>query len=247
MKSYACFLIKSAGLILLFVFLLAASILSLSLSDGKTQPNDNTLLTPEAAVAAPTAQDLLKKKFDAYNTVTENDGKKTVSIYSEDQIADFRARRENGEWFWLSSEEMLFLIHDTVQMFETYDIVHVRSIDGTQSIFDCSLREKERECAITDVILLRIRALNSAEYAYGDESTRASSFFSDIRQPLSDAELKSLSEITNLWKDDPETNTVTRWDFVSRKSYAHIHYTRMVSEDDEFLRILEHYYIPLGE
>ena len=63
MKSTACFLIKSAGLILLFVFLLAASILSLSPADGKTQPNDNTLLTPEAAVAAPTAQELLKKKF----------------------------------------------------------------------------------------------------------------------------------------------------------------------------------------
>ena len=236
-------LVKTSALILGFTLVLGVGILSLSFSHGGALRNEDTFLTPEHAVAPPTAQELLQKKFDAYNSVTEENGKRVVTIFSEEQVADIRARREKGEWFWLSSEEMLFLINDTVKLFDTYDTVCVWSLDGTQSFFDCNVKEKERECAITDVILLRTRALNSAETPRGSEG--AFLFFSDIKQPLSEAELSSLSELTNLWKDDTETKSVAQWDFIRRESYAHIHYSSFVSEAAEYLRLIEHYYIPL--
>lgn len=243
MKQSNGIFIKTAVLVLAFVLLLGVGILSLTFLHQGTRQNQDEFLTPEHAVAAPTAQELLQKKFDAYNTVTEEDGKSVVTIFSAEQVADIRTRRENGEWFWLSDEEMLYLINDTVKLFEEYDAVYAWSLDGMQSVFDCNISGKERECAITDVILLRMRALNSAEMSPG--SADALSFFSDIKQPLSDAELHSLFELTNLWKDVSETKSVERWDFLRKKSYAHIHYSSFVSEDADRLRLIEHYYIPL--
>jgi len=105
-KTYI--LLKTSALILGFTLLFGGGIRLLSFSHGGIHENENTFLTPEHAVAPPTAQELLQKKFDIYNTVTEEGEKKIVTIFSEEQIADFRTRRENGEWFWLSGEEMLF-------------------------------------------------------------------------------------------------------------------------------------------
>lgn len=130
MKRNTGIFIKTAVLVLAFVLLLGAGILSLTFLHQGIRQNEDEFLTPEHAVAAPTAQELLRKKFDAYNTVTEEDGKSVVTIFSEGQIADIRTRRENGEWFWLSSEEMLYLVNDTVKLFEEYDVVYIRDLEG---------------------------------------------------------------------------------------------------------------------
>ena len=130
MKRNTKILIKTMSLVLAFVLLLGVGIMSLSFSHSGVKPNDDNFLTPDLAVKAPTSQELLQKKFNAYNTVTEENGKSVVTIFSEEQIADIRTRRENGEWLWLSSEEMLFLINNTVELFETHDIVYIRDLDG---------------------------------------------------------------------------------------------------------------------
>ena len=112
------------------MLLLGVGIMSLSFSHTGVKPNDSNFLTPDLAITAPTSQELLQKKFNAYNTVTEENGKSVVTIFSEEQIKDFKDRRNNGEWFWLSSEEMLFIINNTVELFKTYDIVYIRDLDG---------------------------------------------------------------------------------------------------------------------
>ena len=212
MRHNVSFLSRTSLLVLAFALLLSAGILSLSHFYGGVEPNDGTFLTPETAVAAPTAQDLLQKKFDTYNTVTEKDGKKTVTIYSEQQISDFNTRRHNGEWFWLSSEETLFLINDTIKLFETYDEVYVRALDGTvKKYYGLSFFSSEAyfasfggfDLGVTDAsfdlkkdvyetILARITVLNSAML---DETN----CLSDLNFRPDAIELTTLKRFENPW------------------------------------------------
>ena len=70
---------------------------------------------------------------DEHLTVTEEDGKTVATLYTPQQIADFNARREAGEWFNLSDEEVLALITDTREMFFEYDVIRINNLDGTTS------------------------------------------------------------------------------------------------------------------
>ncbi|MBQ1254881.1 MAG: hypothetical protein IIX91_03760, partial [Clostridia bacterium] len=70
---------------------------------------------------------------DRYLTVTEEEGKTVATLYTPEQIADFNARREAGEWFNLSDEEVLALITDTREMFFEYDVIRINNLDGTTS------------------------------------------------------------------------------------------------------------------
>ena len=207
-------LVKTSALILGFTLVLGIGILSLSFSHGGARRNEDTFLTPEHAVAPPTAQELLQKKFEIYNTVTEEDGKSVVTIFSEEQIADIRTRRENGEWFWLSSEEMLYLINDTVKLFETYDVVKVRDLEGMERVYDRSNCQN----SVFEVIQERARALNSATYVtlYAPEYNIIKyGMLTDCRQPLTAMELQTLDQTQNPWYNTPATEipNMAMWAF----------------------------------
>ena len=189
-------LVKTSALILGFTLVLGVGILSLSFSHGGARRNEDTFLTPEHAVAPPTAQELLQKKFEVYNTVTEEDGESVVTIFSEEQITDIRTRRENGEWFWLSSEEMLYLINDTVMLFETYDVVKVRDLEGNLKTFDCATSGITKDNALINAIFLRANLFNCAFVADGEN---AFSFFTDIKEPVSEKDIAMLYVRVNPW------------------------------------------------
>ena len=70
------------------------------------------------------------EKFELYNTVTEENGKNIITIYSEEQLSDFQARRNDGEVFSLTAQEIQFIIDNTYELFNNYDIIFVRDIDG---------------------------------------------------------------------------------------------------------------------
>lgn len=215
MKRNTSILFKTSALVLGFVLLLGVCILSLSFFHADVKPNDDHFLTPEHAVAAPTAQELLQKKFDAYNTVTEEDGKRVVTIFSEEQIADIRTRRENGEWFWLSSEEMLYLINDTVKLFEEYDAVYIRDLDGNlKKYYGLSFFSSDEyyasfggfDLGVTDAsfdlkkdvyetIFGRVEVLNSA--VYGQDAIPFA--VTDIDRRIHDDEIKKLKSFKNPW------------------------------------------------
>ena len=208
----------TAALVAGFVSLLCGSILLLSFLHGGSASNQGAFLMPEAAVAPPTAQELLQKKFEVYNTVTEEDGKSVVTIFSEEQIEDIRARRENGEWFWLSSEEMLYLINDTVKLFETYDIVYIRDLEGElKKYYGLSFFSSEEyyasfggfDLGVTDAsfdlkkdvyetILERVQVLTT--FVIQDESLpdefRDSLFIADLKNPLSAESQEKLSQFS---------------------------------------------------
>ena len=122
------------SLVLIFAFAAVPVVGILSVSVQNAGGENLTLDIPDSVgtgtVDTPPTKRQLQKKYAKYNTVTEENGKSVVTIFSEEQIDDFNARRNNGEWFWLSTEEMLFLIEDTISLFETYDIVYIRGLDG---------------------------------------------------------------------------------------------------------------------
>lgn len=201
MKRNTKILIKTIALVLAFMLLLGVGIMSLSFSHSGVKPNGSNFLTPDLAITAPTSQELLQKKFNAYNTVTEENGKSVLTIFSEEQIKDFNDRRDNGEWFLLSSEEMLFLINNTVELFKTYDIVYIRDLDGNlNKYYGLSFFSSEEYYAsfngfdlgvtdasfdlkkdIYDTIFKRVEVLNSA--IYFDQNGKC--VFTDIYQSIS--------------------------------------------------------------
>ena len=69
-------------------------------------------------------------KFGVYNTVTEESGFRVVTIFSPETVTDFASRRESGEVFDISENEILYLISDTKKLLNEYDIVRVYSLDG---------------------------------------------------------------------------------------------------------------------
>ncbi len=198
MKKNMGIFIKTSALVAAFMLLLGGGIMSLTFSHTGTKPNDNNFLTPEHAVAAPTAQELLQKKFDVYNTVTEEDGKSVVTIFSEEQIADIRTRREKGEWFWLSSEEMLYLINDTVKLFEEYDVVRIWDLEKVKREYHRSDLQK----ATYEVIQERVLVLNSATFVtlhVPEQNIIKYGVWIDCKNPLSYYEILYLDSCKNPW------------------------------------------------
>ncbi len=238
MKRNTGILFKTSALVVAFMLLLGGGIMSLSFLHGGVKPNDGNFLTPEHAIAVPTAQELLQKKFEIYNTVTEEDGKSVVTIFSEEQITDIRTRRENDEWFWLSGEEMLYLINDTVKLFETYDVVKVRDLEGNLKAFDCATSGITKDNALINAIFLRVNPLNCA---FAMDNTRVYSFYTDLKDPLSQEELQQLHNLRNPWfSSGCEETAIFRWDFMNGDEYVHIHFTKFSLEASEYLNLSEH-------
>lgn len=71
-----------------------------------------------------------------YTFISESDGKSIAGIYSAEQIANIQQRRNNGEKFYLSNEELLFVVNDTISLFETYDLICITDIDGNVSSYN---------------------------------------------------------------------------------------------------------------
>ena len=209
----------TAALVAGFVSLLCGSILLLSFLHGGSASNQGAFLMPDAAVAPPTAQELLQKKFEIYNTVTEEDGKSVVTIFSEEQIEDIRTRRENGEWFWLSGEEMLYLINDTVKLFETYDVVKVRDLEGVERVYD---RGNKKSLAY-DVILERVKVLNSAVYLISGLDNLT--VLTGVTNPLTEIEAAYFSGCANPWygTDKFTNDNIIFWAFTNTQKGKYVY------------------------
>ena len=231
------------------MLLLGVGIMSLSFSHSGVKPNDDNFLTPDLAVKAPTSQELLQKKFNAYNTVTEENGKSVVTIFSEEQIKDFNDRRNNGEWFWLSSEEMLFIINNTVELFKTYDIVYIRDLDGNlNKYYGLSFFSSEEyynsfngfDLGVMDAsfdlyndvyktIFERVNTLTSAVYPYNGENPSYIAF-TDIQNKLTSKQISDLSVAMNPWYSKSQQFNFGAWSFSN--SLKSINYQTNISNTD---------------
>lgn len=73
----------------------------------------------------------LEGKFGEYCFAEEKDDLKILTIYSAEQITELKSKLESKEGLILTSEEIQFLIEDTISLFSSYDIIYVRALDGT--------------------------------------------------------------------------------------------------------------------
>lgn len=244
----------SLVLIVAFAAALVVGILTVSMqsnaSGGNLAPN-----IPESmgtgTVDTPLTRRQLQKKYEKYNTVTEENGKTAVTIFSDEQIDDFNARRNNGEWFWLSTEEMLFLIEDTIRLFETYDLVYIRGLDGilhkyyglsffsskeyyasfggfdlgvTDASFD--LKKDVYETILERVVILNTLARRTPLYDV---------VYSDISTPLPEQKIEELYNAVNPFYEKKNASSFGAWAFHEEKLYyARYDATRFILDTLEF-------------
>ena len=109
---------------LLLVALLTLGVCMYAIGENKdlSKPYDmGSEITVTPPEDTPTAQDQMEQKFSVYNHVTEENGKKILTLFSEEQAEEQWTKRQSGEDFRLTYDEILFLINDSARLYETYD------------------------------------------------------------------------------------------------------------------------------
>ena len=66
-------------------------------------------VTPALDSTVLLTQEQLSEKFGIYTHVSEQEGKRVVTLFSEAQIAELNARRDGGELMLLTGQELLYL------------------------------------------------------------------------------------------------------------------------------------------
>ncbi len=110
---------------LLLVALITLGVCMYAIGENKdiSKPYDmGSEITVTPPEDTPTAQEQMEKKFSVYNHVSETiSGKKILTLFSEEQAEEQWTKRQNGENFRLTYDEILFLINDSARLYETYD------------------------------------------------------------------------------------------------------------------------------
>jgi len=142
MKHHKSLFFKTLISLLLATAVLSSGMLLIAASDETSKPLEDENLTPDVSEIIedsidPTVneQKVFAEKFDAYTVISEEEGKSEVTIYTEEQIADFVARRENGEWFSLTADELLYLTNDTIALFDRYETIRILDLDGKTNVY----------------------------------------------------------------------------------------------------------------
>lgn len=205
---------RSALSLLLAACILSGGLLLMGMAETEDKPVDTESYAPDVSdlipeeesiitdTTVPVPQEQLSGKFGEYSFASEADGKFVVSIFSEEQINDFVYRREAGEWFTLSAEDMLFIIDDTVKLFTAYDLVKITDLEGNTKVYpgvkfyssqeyqDCfngleigtNEYSFDIEKDIWEVIKTRATVLNSASF----DNVNGFCVFTDIETPVSE-------------------------------------------------------------
>ena len=161
MKGILKIIALTMGLILLFSGALLAGTYALAESPAGEKDHEVDRFTDaslflSAAESGPTPQSDLQEKFDVYSFTetiegeTREDGtpKTRLIFFSEEQVEDLYGRRQTGELFTLSYDEILYIISDSIRQYQSHDQIILREANrlglteaGPQSsssyIIDC--------------------------------------------------------------------------------------------------------------
>ena len=108
-----------------------------------------------------TSQNVHQRKFSVYTHTRRVGEEGIVTIYSTAQINELNKKRAEGEWYYLTDSEVLYLIMDTLSLFEKYDKVCVVDINGAVHIYNSQDYRKSDRC---EAIAIRLEVLCSAFY-----------------------------------------------------------------------------------
>ncbi len=147
MKTNKKTIISAVALVLSFSLLLSVCMVMLSCRKEPQKPvdDDTSIIQGEA----PQPQEKLKEKFASFSTQTEKNGEKTLDVFSDEQFEASLARIKNGERFYLTQEEMLFIIDDSVRMYMENDRVLLNGWDKLPCV-EMLVSEKQKTEAETE-------------------------------------------------------------------------------------------------
>lgn len=189
-----------------------------SKAENTSTPTSETTSQPNISQAPIEGEQQTGTLLGEYTFISESDGKSIAGIYSAEQIANIKQRRTNGEKLYLSNEELLFVVNDTISLFETYDLIRITDIDGNVSSYNglsfyksdeyYSLFNKlspdnnitysfDLDSDICEVIYKRIEVLNENtcnDFTMNGMTVGASVTFANPNKDISSEKLKDASE-----------------------------------------------------
>ena len=123
------FILIAVCLLLVALLTLGACMYAIGENKDISKPYDmGSEITVTPPEDTPTAQEQMEKKFSVYNHVTEENGKKILTLFSEEQAEEQWMKRRSGEEFRLTYDEILFLISDSARLYETYDEIVLSNV-----------------------------------------------------------------------------------------------------------------------
>ena len=93
-------------------------------SDTSSEENNDT------EISSPNIGEPLDSMLGEYSFVSCENEKNIIQFYIEEQIQEFQSKQNKGERYSLTKEELNFIVSDTISVFEEYDIIYIRDIDG---------------------------------------------------------------------------------------------------------------------
>ena len=121
MKGLVKIISLTMGLILLFSVGLLASTYALAAAPAAEKEYKVDRFTDESLFvkkeSGPARQSDMQDKFENYNTL-END---VLTFFTKEQAEELHDRKENGELFTLSYDEVLFIINDSIRQYYNHD------------------------------------------------------------------------------------------------------------------------------
>ena len=144
MKPRKSFLIKTLLSLTVALCLLSVGIFHIFASAAQPLDIDNSSFapdvefTPDVSIndgSTPVSKDQHNAKFDIYTHISEKDGGRIATVYSKEQIADIQNSRADGKWMYLTGEEALYLLDDTMKLFQEYDTVVINDLRGVEHTF----------------------------------------------------------------------------------------------------------------
>ena len=121
MKGIIKILSLTMGLIMLFSAGLLASAYALAAAPTTEKDYEVDRFTDKSLFvkkdSGPTTQSDMQDKFGNYNTLENN----VLTFFTKEQAEELHVRKENGELFALSYDEVLFIINDSIQQYYNHD------------------------------------------------------------------------------------------------------------------------------
>lgn len=192
MKSNVKFLLSVTSILLLSSFVLVGCMRAISADNGGKKSYNLDMLSREDLTGGivednPITQGALKSKFQAMYEIS--DDKRSITVISEEYLQNYwESNYEEEKIHSLSSEEINYIVQDSVRIYEEYDEVVLVGFASASSTIQVAERfplleaevvktklskslyyEKDEINAIYEIILYRIKALSSPKSFFTGE------------------------------------------------------------------------------
>ncbi len=213
MKGNFKFLTIVVAVLLASTLLLTGCMYAIAASNGEAKQYDLDAMSDSAGenvnvginpngppIDAPIAQTDLKKKFSAMTKI--DDENKTITLITDEYLNQYWCSSDSPEYRALTTEEVLYIIQDTINVFYNGDYIKIILPDfGPDSSWKWEVKEfsgpvrnqQQNMETVYQIIVQRIKMLSSAEafiyvndntyYVPGETDAQTREFIADALDP----------------------------------------------------------------